>query len=68
MGHPKQLPWGRGIVVSEETFRQLALEDPESHWELHRGFLCQKPPMTVEENQVACDLSRLSVDLDSLFA
>lgn len=42
------------MPVSEETFQQLALEDP-NQWELHCGSLRRKPAMTVEHN----DLGRL---------
>src|SRR5947209_3541935 len=38
------------MSVSEKTFRQVALEDPEGHWELHCGVLRQKPGMTYEHN------------------
>jgi Uma2 family endonuclease len=41
------------MTVSEGTFRQLALEDPEGHWELHCGVLRRKPGMTSEHNNVA---------------
>lgn len=37
------------MPVSEATYRQVALEDPEGQWELWWcGRLQQKPPMTVE--------------------
>jgi len=35
-----------GMVVSEETYKQLALEDVHGHWELHSGHLVRKPGMT----------------------
>lgn len=38
------------MSVSERTYRQLAMEDPHGHWELHCGTLRQKPDMTVEHN------------------
>jgi hypothetical protein len=38
--------------VSEATFRQVALEDPEGHWELHCGRLREKPGMTFDHNDV----------------
>jgi Uma2 family endonuclease len=41
------------MTVSEQTFRQVALEDPEGHWELHCGVLHRKPGMTSEHNNVA---------------
>jgi Uma2 family endonuclease len=40
------------MPVSEQTYRQIALEDPSGHWELHCGTLRQKPPMTAEHNYV----------------
>jgi Uma2 family endonuclease len=44
------------MPVSEKTFRQVALEDPEGHWELFCGELRRKPPMTMEHNNVADEL------------
>ncbi len=44
------------MPVSEQTYRQLASEDPEGHWELHRGLLRRKPEMTLEHNQIASEL------------
>ena len=38
------------MPVSEETFRQLALEDPSGLWELYCGELRQKPGMTYAHN------------------
>jgi Uma2 family endonuclease len=40
------------MPVSEQTFRQVALEDPEGHWELCCGKLRQKPGMTAEHNDI----------------
>jgi len=40
------------MPVSEETFQQLALEDP-NQWELHCGSLRRKPTMTAEHNDLA---------------
>ncbi len=40
------------MPVSETTFRQLALEDPEGHWELFCGIPRQKPGMTAEHNDI----------------
>ena len=45
------------MSVSEETFRQLALEDPSGHWELVCGQLRQKPGMTAEHNDVMFELA-----------
>lgn len=44
------------MPVSERTYRQVALEDPEGQWELDRGCLRRKPAMTFEHNQVASEL------------
>lgn len=44
------------MPVSEQTFLQLALEDP-GQWELHCGRLRRKPTMTFEHNRVAFDLA-----------
>ena len=38
------------MPVSEATFEQLALEDPDGNWELWCGVLRQKPPMTTEHD------------------
>lgn len=52
------------MPVSEQTYLQLALEDP-NQWELHCGNLRRKPGMTYEHNQVAWELSfRLGQQLD----
>jgi Uma2 family endonuclease len=45
------------MTVSEETFKRIALEDPEGHWELHYGHLRQKPGMSLEHNQIMFDLA-----------
>lgn len=46
----------RTVPVSERTFQQLALEDPEGHWELYRGKPRRKPRrkpgMTFAHNHV----------------
>jgi Uma2 family endonuclease len=44
------------VAVSEQTYRQVALEDPEGHWELHCGRLRKKTGMTEEHNEVAGEL------------
>ncbi len=52
------------MPVSEQTYLQLALEDP-NQWELHCGYLRRKPSMTAEHNQIAWELSfRLGQQLD----
>jgi len=40
------------MVVSTKTYEQVALEDPDGHWELDRGRLRQKPGRTNEHNSV----------------
>ena len=44
------------MPVSEKTFRQVAMEDPEGHWELCNGTLRQKPEMSGEHNHLMSDL------------
>lgn len=52
------------MPVSEQTYLQLALEDP-NQWELHCGQLRRKPTMTFGHNQVADELHfRLRQQLD----
>lgn len=50
---------GSIMPVSEETYRQLALEDREGHWELHCGRLVQKPGMSYEHSFLTMRLIRL---------
>jgi len=45
------------MPVSEKTFKQVALEDPEGQWELYCGELRRKPGMTYEHNDVAWNLA-----------
>lgn len=53
------------MPVSEQTYKRVALEDPEGCWELHRGRLRQKPPGTFDHNGAACQLGfRLMDQLD----
>ncbi len=40
------------MVLSQQTYERVALEDPDSQWELHRGRLREKPPMTWEHNDM----------------
>jgi Uma2 family endonuclease len=44
------------MPVSERTYQSIALEDPEGQWELHRGRLREKPPMTVAHNRTTIRL------------
>jgi len=55
----------RAVTVSEETFRQLALEDPEGHWELYCGRPRRKPGMTFAHNHAGVWLTiQLGQQLD----
>src|SRR5690349_18616954 len=44
------------MTVSEQTYRQLALEDPEGHWELHCGVLRQKPDVSFQHGNLITGL------------
>jgi Uma2 family endonuclease len=44
------------MAVTEETYRRVALEDPEGKWELICGRLREKPIMTTEHNGVQREL------------
>ena len=39
------------MPVTPETYERVALEDPEGHWELHRGRLREKPGMSFAHNE-----------------
>ena len=41
------------MLVSEHTYKLVALEDPEGQWELVCGRLRQKPLMTIEHEETA---------------
>ncbi|MBI2761869.1 MAG: Uma2 family endonuclease [Chloroflexi bacterium] len=47
------------MPVSEKTYRQLVLEDPDSKWELYCGRLRSKPEMTWGHNQASRNLRLL---------
>src|SRR6266508_4813356 len=54
------------MPVSAETYKRVALEDPEGKWELVCGRLRRKPPMTTEHNHAQRTCGRLlSRQLDS---
>lgn len=56
------------MPVSETTFEQLALEDPEGQWELVCGRPRRKPEMTQEHNSAARRLAMIlarQLDLDA---
>ncbi len=53
--------------VSERAFRELALNDPDAHWELHQGQVREKPAMSAAHNVLAYELSfsiRSRIDRD----
>lgn len=62
------------MPVTPQTYQRVALEDPEGHWELHRGRLREKPGMSFAHNQSIhllaaqlyrqLDLSRYSVRIN----
>jgi Uma2 family endonuclease len=56
MGEVDEGQQERSMSVSETTYRQIALEDPSGHWELHCGRLRQKPDMSFEHNYVTTQL------------
>ena len=39
--------------ISEETYEQLALSEPDRKWELRDGVLREKPAMTSDHNWLA---------------
>ena len=45
--------------VSEQTYRRLALRDPDGQWELHHGRLREKPGMTFAHNHLMFQLGVL---------
>ncbi len=45
------------IQVSEETYLRIALEDPETNWELHDGMLVEKPSMSYWHGDVSFELA-----------
>ncbi|MGI8553337.1 MAG: Uma2 family endonuclease [Dehalococcoidia bacterium] len=47
------------MPVSEATYEQVALEDPEGQWELVCGRLRSKPGMTTEHNAAQRALGRI---------
>lgn len=44
------------MPVSQQTYYQIALEDPEGHWELRHGCLRRKPDMTLDHNSLTREL------------
>lgn len=47
------------MVVSTGTFEQIALAQPERHWELDHGALREKPAMSFKHNDIMFELVRL---------
>ena len=55
----------RAMVVTAEEYERIALEDPDSRWELVDGYLRQKPTMTTQHNEVQVRLAiQLTRQLD----
>ena len=53
------------MPVTIQTYRAVALEDPERQWELLRGHLMEKPAMSVSHNRTMARLAhQLSRQLD----
>ena len=53
------------MPISDLTYEQVALEDPEGKWELHCGQLRSKPVVTFEHGRIAWILGfRLQQQLD----
>jgi Uma2 family endonuclease len=48
--------------MSEETYREFALGDPQGQWELSRGQLREKPGMSVEHGVVTGNLLEFLYD------
>jgi len=45
------------MAVSAQTFEAVVLEDTDGQWELHRGKLREKPPMSFGHNRSARELA-----------
>ena len=53
------------MAVSAQTFESVVLEDTDGRWELHRGKLREKPPMSFGHNRCARELAyQLVLQLD----
>jgi len=53
------------MTVTTRTYEEIALGEPDRKWELHRGKLREKPPMSVGHNQAQRFLTReLILQLD----
>ena len=54
------------MPIPDKLYEQVALHDPDGHWELHDGQLVRKPAMTSEHNYIFRRLGRiLSQQLDA---
>ena len=45
--------------ISEQAYQQVALSDPDHHWELHEGRLREKPGMSVKHNDAMTVLAAM---------
>jgi len=52
------------MQISDERYEQIALADPEGHWELDCGRLRSKPDMTTAHNQIATTLGHWLMQLN----
>lgn len=53
------------MSIAERTYEQIALEEPDRKWELHRGRLREKPVTSFGHNRVQRRLGRsLTLQLD----
>ena len=53
------------MPISDQLYKQVALEDPSGHWELVCGRLRSKPGMTIEHDSTLARLARrLGLQLD----
>jgi len=50
------------MLVTERTYEEIALGEPERRWELHDGELREKPGMSLGHNDVLDDLYRALSD------
>ena len=47
------------MTVAERTYAAIALEDPDVQWELHKGFLREKPGVSAEHSRLYGELTYL---------
>ncbi len=47
------------MIQTRQIFEEVALADPDRHWELHDGLLREKPGMTFAHNHLAFNLGYL---------